>query len=45
MLKETAIAGEERAHDEGKLHRLSTGSVPRFARGADLFATKKEGER
>ncbi|WP_157069319.1 IS21 family transposase [Sandaracinus amylolyticus] len=44
MLK-LAIAGEERAHDEGKLHRLSSGGAPRFARGADLFATKKEGER
>lgn len=42
-----AIAGEERATEDGKLRALpSAQTPPRFARSRDLFATtKKEGER
>jgi len=44
MLK-LAIAGEERASEDGKLRSLPNATAPRFARGADRFATKREVER
>jgi Mu transposase, C-terminal domain len=42
MLK-LAIVGEERASEDGKLRKLP--SPPRFARSADRFTTRKDGER
>jgi hypothetical protein len=44
MLK-LAIAGEERASEDGKLRALPNTSPPRFARTIDRFKTRKEGER
>lgn len=41
MLKQ-AIAIEESASESGNVHRLP--STPRFARSADRYATKKDGE-
>jgi len=39
-----AIAGEERAQDDGKLHALPS-APPRFSRASDRFATRKDGGR
>jgi transposase len=44
MLK-LAIAGEERASEDGKLRSLPGAARPRFARSADGFATRKDGGR
>ena len=44
MLKR-AIAGEERATEDGKLRTLPSAGPPRFARATDRFTTRKEGER
>lgn len=44
MLK-LAIAGEERASEDGKLRTLPNAASPRFARSRDLFATRKDGEK
>ena len=44
MLK-LAIAGEERASEDGKLRALPNASPPRFARSRDVFATRKDGAR
>jgi transposase len=43
MLK-LAIAGEERASEDGKLRSLPN-ATPRFARSRDRFVTRKDGER
>jgi transposase len=43
MLK-LAIAGEERASEDGKLRTLPN-TTPRFARSSDRFATRKDGAR
>ena len=40
-----AIAGEERASESGKLRTLPNATPPRFARSAERFTTRKEGER
>jgi transposase len=44
MLK-LAIAGEERASEDGKLRALPNASPPRFARSGDVFATRKDGAK
>ncbi|HMJ12276.1 MAG TPA: hypothetical protein VK524_12715, partial [Polyangiaceae bacterium] len=44
MLK-LAIAGEERASEDGKLRALPNASPPRFARSQEVFATRKDGEK
>ena len=44
MLK-LAIAGEERASEEGKLRTLPNAKPPRFARSSERFATRKDGAR
>ena len=43
MLK-LAIAGEERAHEDGKLRALDD-QTPRFARARELFVTRKDGAK
>ena len=42
MLK-LAIAGEDRASEEGKLRTLQSAVAPRFARSSERFATRKDG--
>jgi hypothetical protein len=44
MLK-LAIAGEERASEDGKLRTLPNAGPPRFARSSERFATRKDGAR
>ncbi len=44
MLK-LAIAGEERASEDGKLRTLPNATPPRFARSSERFVTRKDGGR
>jgi hypothetical protein len=44
MLK-LAIAGEERASEDGKLRTLPNATAPRFARSSERFVTRKDGAR
>jgi hypothetical protein len=37
-----AIAGEERASEDGKLRALPSATPPRFARDRERFATRKD---